>query len=155
MKKIIFVCHVNICRSPASEIIFNLKARESNLNFYSVSFALSDEEISNDIYPPMKTCLKNNGISFSKHEARKLTQEDIDSSFLLFYMDKSNERILFSNYKADKNKCMKISCFSKNIDDIEDPWYTGRYQKVIDEISICTDDIISYLIKEESKRDQL
>ena len=62
---------------------------------------------------------------------------------------------LFSNYKADKNKCMKISCFSKNIDDIEDPWYTGRYQKVIDEISICTDDIISYLIKEESKRDQL
>ena len=102
MKKIIFVCHGNICRSPASEIIFNLKARESNLNFYSVSFALSDEEISNDIYPPMKTCLKNNGISFSKHEARKLTQEDIDSSFLLFYMDKSNERFFFQIIKLIK-----------------------------------------------------
>jgi hypothetical protein len=53
MKKIVFVCHGNICRSVAAEYIMKSLTNEYDV----VSRATSYEEINNDIYPPMKKVL--------------------------------------------------------------------------------------------------
>ncbi|MDD6537130.1 MAG: low molecular weight phosphotyrosine protein phosphatase, partial [Prevotella sp.] len=54
MKKILFVCHGNICRSPMAEYIFKdmveKAGRESE--FEIASAATSTEELGNPVYPP-------------------------------------------------------------------------------------------------------
>ena len=59
MKRILFVCHGNICRSAMAKMIMVDLLREQQLTsrFEIDSCATSTEEIGNDIYPPAKKCL--------------------------------------------------------------------------------------------------
>lgn len=53
MKRILFVCHGNICRSPMAESVFAEKVRARKLEWaYDVdSAAVSSEEIGNPVHP--------------------------------------------------------------------------------------------------------
>ena len=56
--KILFVCHGNICRSVAAEMVLKQIIREKGLRGWQIaSAATTREEIGNDIYPPMKRAL--------------------------------------------------------------------------------------------------
>ena len=72
MKKIIFVCHGNICRSPAAEYIMK---RLTN-DYIIESRATSYEEIGNDIYPPMKKVLRDHNVNFDRHYASRINYQD-------------------------------------------------------------------------------
>lgn len=135
--KIIFVCHGSICRSPAAEYIFKMLSSEHEV----ISRALSHEEIGNDIYPPMKSELRRNNIPFAIHHATYLTDKEFNECDYLFYMDKSNYRLLHYRF-GDNDKMKPISIFTNDIDEIEDPWYTDNYQKVVNQIYKCIKDII-------------
>ena len=106
MKTIIFVCHGNICRSPAAEWIFKQKLIKYHLEdkFNVISKATSREEIGNDIYPPMKRALYNKEIPFYKHRATQISQEDYDNADYIFYMDNNNLRWL--NHLLDDYKIL-------------------------------------------------
>ncbi len=144
MKKIIFVCHGSICRSPAAEFIFKDETKRRGLEneFSSTSLALSNEEIGNGIYPPMERTLIQKGITIYPHTSRRLTQEDLDECDYLFYMDNSNKRILSYLVNDKKNKCKPLFFYTPSINEIEDPWYSDRYGKVFDEIKECINDIL-------------
>ena len=45
----------------------------------------------------------------------------------------------------DKGIIYRINKFTPSIYEIEDPWYTGRYEKVCDEITDCIHDIFNNL----------
>ena len=139
---IIFVCHGSICRSPAAEMIFknlNNKHRVS-------SRAVSHEEIGNDIYPPMKRELDRCGIPYTRHYATYITDEDFYNADYIFYMDNSNHYLLTRRFGKNK-KILPIYYFSSGIDEIEDPWYTDNYEKVVKQITQCVKDIIANLDK--------
>ena len=53
MKKILFVCHGNICRSPMAEFVMKDMADKAGLSdqIYVESAATSTEEIGNEVYP--------------------------------------------------------------------------------------------------------
>lgn len=144
MKKIIFVCHGSICRSPAAEFIM-----KSLSDRYEVtSRAVSYEEIGNDIYPPMKRELNRRGIKYTLHSASRISQHDYDSCDYIFYMDGSNKRYLTSMFIDKANKIYPIYAFTPEISEIEDPWYTDNYQKVCDQITQCIKDIIKHIEKD-------
>ena len=140
MKKIIFVCHGNICRSPAAEYIMKNLTNEYEI----ISRATSYEEIGNDIYPPMKRELMKNSIPFSRHFATKITYEDYESADYIFYMDEEN-RYSLERMFHNSNKIMPIYKFTPSINEIEDPWYTGRFDVVVKRITLCVKDIINFL----------
>ena len=97
MKKILFICHGNICRSPMAEFVFKALVKVYGLEslFYVESAAVSTEEIGNPIYPPAKRCLTQHGIPFdSDKRARQVTREDYEKFDLLICMDESNVRRL-------------------------------------------------------------
>ena len=56
MKRILFVCHGNICRSPMAEFVMKDLVRKRGLedNFVIESAATSTEEIGNSVYPPAR-----------------------------------------------------------------------------------------------------
>ena len=96
MKKILFLCHGNICRSPMAEFIFKDLVRQAGLErrFEIASAATSREEIGNDMYPPAKRCLRAHGVPFSPRAARQVTPRDYDDWDLLIIMDDLNRRNL-------------------------------------------------------------
>ena len=145
MRKIIFVCHGNICRSVAAEYIAKQIIKEQNIHDIEViSRATSREEIGNDIYPPMKKALIRHGIEFSHHEARQITQADYEWADEIYYMDRNNLNYL--SYLIDNHKKIiyPISKYSPSIQEIDDPWYTGEYDLVINQLQTCINDILKY-----------
>ena len=143
MKKIIFVCHGSICRSPAAEFI----AKSLSSDYEFASRAVSYEEIGNDIYPPMKRELTRLGIKFDRHYASRITKEDYDSADYIFYMDSSNKYYLSRMFDDSNNKILPIFYFTPEISEIEDPWYTGNYSKVCDQITKCIREILKSIKK--------
>ncbi len=124
-RKILFVCHGNICRSPMAEFIL----KSLNKGIYCESRAVSREEEGNDIYPPAKACLRKHGIPFERHYARKITQEDYENYDEIYVMDELNMKNI---HRIIDDHDHKIKYLLNR--DIEDPWWTGQYDKVYDEI---------------------
>ncbi len=77
MKKIMFVCHGNICRSPMAEFIMKEIVRKAQCctEVHIESSATSSEEIGNGIYHPAEYTLSQHGIPCSGHRARRFTIE--------------------------------------------------------------------------------
>lgn len=148
MKTIIFVCHGNICRSPAAEWIMKYLLQRYNLeeDFFILSRATSLEEIGNDIYPPMKRALYNKKIPFYEHHAKRITIKELNDADYIFYMDSMNLRYLERLFGNLPEKCQIITKYSENIGFIDDPWYTGQFDEVVDQIIDCCENIITKLL---------
>lgn len=138
MRKIMILCHGNICRSPMGEFILKDKVRKLHKEdeFEIASKALSCEELGNDIYPPAKQCLTRNGIPFTHRAASLFTIEDYNYYDEIYIMDESNKRLI-SNITDDPFN--KIKLLNGHI---EDPWYTGNYDKVFAQIEEGIDKIL-------------
>ena len=147
MKTIIFVCHGSICRSPAAAFIAKqyLKEIGRDNEFNIIIRATSSEEIGNDVYPPMKRELFRRGIKVYPHAAQRIRQIDYDNADYIFYMDYENQYSLMRQIDDYKSILMPINKWTNSITEIEDPWYTGRYQLVCDEITECIKDIFKHI----------
>ena len=60
LRRILFVCHGNICRSPMAEFAMKRLVQEAGLadRFQIASAATSTEEIGNPVYPPARRKLR-------------------------------------------------------------------------------------------------
>jgi len=148
MKTIIFICHGNICRSPAAEWIMKhlLLKYHMEEDFFILSRATSLEEIGNEIYPPMKRALYNKEIPFFEHRAKRINKEELDKADYVFYMDQLNLRYLERLFGPLPDKCQIITKYSSSPDYIDDPWYTGDFENVVEQIQQCCEDIITKLL---------
>ena len=134
MKKILFVCHGNICRSVMAEMVMRHMVVEAGREdeFVIDSCATSREEIGNDIYPPAKRCLSAHGVPFTRHAARQITKEDYANFDLILCMEAYNIRNLRHTLGATlldedaKLACPKIRLLLDR--DVADPWYTGDFE---------------------------
>ena len=145
MKTIIFVCHGSICRSPAAAFIAKkyLKEIGRESEFDILIRATSSEEIGNDVYPPMRRELIRRGIPLYPHAATRIRQSDYDKADYIFCMDDENYYSLLRQLDNYKNIIYRINKFTSSINEIEDPWYTGRYELVCDQITECIKDIFA------------
>ena len=136
VKKILFVCHGNICRSPMAEYVMKYLVHEAGMDqHYAIaSAATSTEEIGNPVYPPARRKLAEHGISCQGHAARQMTRADYDRYDLLVGMDSANIRNMTRIAGGDpKGKIVKllnlVSLSSPRYgEDVSDPWYTGDFE---------------------------
>ena len=134
MIKIMFLCHGNICRSPMAEFICKEMAKE--LDVYIESKAVSREEIGNPIYPRAADTLKKHNVPFSRHCARQITRADYEEFDYIIVMEQYNiPRLMRIIGEDDGNKVYRLLDFTENPKDIEDPWYSGNFEKVYNEIT--------------------
>ena len=147
MKTIIFVCHGSICRSPAAAFIAKqyLKELGREGEFDIQIRATSSEEIGNDVYPPMKRELMRRGIALYPHRATRISQSDYSRADYIFYMDEENRWSLNRQLDDYKHILFPINKWTPSIREIEDPWYTDRYELVVTEITECIHDIFKHV----------
>ena len=127
MKKILFVCHVNICRSPMAEYVMKYLVEQAQLTdqYMIASAATSTEEIGNPVYPPARRKLAEHGISCNGHAARQMTRADYQRYDLLIGMDSANLRNMTRIAGGDPEGKIRPLLYDK---DVADPWYTGNFE---------------------------
>ena len=131
MKRVLFVCHGNICRSPMAEFVMKdlvCKAGVQN-HFLIESAATSTEEIGNSVYPPARRKLAEHGISCQGKTARQMTRLDYGRYDLLIGMDSWNIRNMRAISGGDpEGKIRMLMDYTNRPGDVADPWYTGDFE---------------------------
>ena len=145
MKKILFVCHGNICRSVTAEFVMrDLVMKAGVANRVKIdSAATSTEEIGNPIYPMAQRTLQAHGIMGARHAARQVTRADYKNFDMLVLMDEENLRGIRRIIPDDPEG--KISLLLDHTDpsdtshhnrDVADPWYTRNFDQAWEDITI-------------------
>ena len=141
MIRIVFVCHGNICRSPAAALWFRHLAEKAGCGdeFVIASRALSSEEIygvrGNPVYPPMRRLLEKEGVSCAGHQARLLTREEYEQYDLIIGMEQRHVERMHRLFGGDPaHKLSRLLDFTAHPQDIEDPWYSDRFDTVFRQI---------------------
>ena len=142
MIKVMFVCHGNICRSPTAEVILRDLVEKAGLgDKISVSSsATSEDEIfrgkGNPVYPQAEAELNKHGLTGLGKTARKLQRNDYDEYSLFIGMDSENIREIMRIFGQDnKGKVHKLSEYCSQIGDVDDPWYSRRFDIAYRDIS--------------------
>ncbi|MBO5994594.1 MAG: low molecular weight phosphotyrosine protein phosphatase [Firmicutes bacterium] len=144
MKKILFVCHGNICRSTMAEYVMKdmLKKRGLDRAFEVDSAATSREEIGNPIYPPARKKLLSEGVPIGTHRARQITKADYEYFDHIYIMDHWNQRNILRVLGSDPKD--KIEMLLPR--DVADPWYTGDFDATYRDVVEGCEKIINEFI---------
>ena len=139
MKKVMFVCHGNICRSTMAEFVFKKMVADKGLagDFLIESSATSTEEIGNDIHPGTRRMLDKYGVPYKSREAVQIARFDYGKYDLFVGMDNANIRNLHRIFGADpENKIAKLLDFADCGGDVADPWYTGNFEETWRDVNV-------------------
>ena len=102
-KRIMFVCHGNICRSTMAEFVMKdlVKRAGREADFIIASSATSTEEIGNDTHSGTKRVLAAHGVAIAPRAAVQLRASDYDAYDLFVGMDAANIRTMRRMLKGD------------------------------------------------------
>ncbi len=129
MKRILFVCLGNICRSPMAEFVMKDLLKNNRLSHVEVeSAATSSYEVGNPVHRGTRSKLAEYHISCAGKTARQLTRSDYAAFDYLIGMDEQNIRDMHRIFGGDPDgKIMKLLSLCAEDGDVADPWYTGDF----------------------------
>lgn len=130
LRKILFVCHGNICRSPMAEFVMKDMLAKAGVSGVSVeSAALRTDEIGSDIHRGTRAILVKYGIPFAPRAAWQLNAAKASEYDIIVGMDSYNmadlRRLVFPK---DMPKVCKMLELTGSARDVADPWYTGDFE---------------------------
>ena len=136
--KILFVCHGNICRSPAAEFVLRSLAERAGLSgeLEIASAATTTEEIGNPVYPPMRRVLEARGYDCSGKTARKIRRSEYEDWDLIIGMDEENTWDMRRLFHGDPDGRLHtlLEYVGRGDEEIPDPWYTRDFSGCLDVI---------------------
>ncbi|MEM1222913.1 MAG: low molecular weight protein-tyrosine-phosphatase [Verrucomicrobiota bacterium] len=139
MKKILFLCMGNICRSPAAHCVFQKLVDDAGLGdqFEIESAGTTGFHVSQPPDRRMQSTLRSRGIPVMGR-SRKLISSDLDTYDLILAMDNDNlydARLLSTDpEKKAKVKLFCEFCRQHSETEVPDPYYGGPhgFEKVMD-----------------------
>tara|TARA_B100000459_G_scaffold117698_1_gene70498 strand:+ start:382 stop:855 length:474 start_codon:yes stop_codon:yes gene_type:complete len=155
VKKILFVCLGNICRSPAAEGIFKKKIKDRELeNLFVVDSAgTGGWHVGNLADRRMREAALSRGIELTSR-SRKIDDNDLYEFDHILVMDKDNlnavKSLIKDNTYPINSKIKLILSYSKKsqLDEVPDPYYGGQngFENVLDLLDDAIDELIDSLI---------
>ena len=146
MKKILFICTGNICRSPSAEALARHMAKDLGLeNNFIFDSAGTDGYHVGEAPDSRSVALGiERGVSFDKIFSRKVAVADFDKFDFLMCMDRNHQAKLLRAAQPsqhDKIKLFLEFCEAENFwnDEVIDPYYkaSGAFEEVFDVIELA------------------
>ena len=156
MKKVLFVCLGNICRSPAAEAVFLNLLRKNDLanSFIVDSAGTGGWHVGKKADYRMRSAAEKRGIII-KSLARQITSSDLYEFDLIVTMDHDNYSTLQKKTKTlDPEKVAEIRTMLSystklKITEVPDPYYGGNdgFDYVLDILEDSCESLLDYLVK--------
>ena len=137
MKRIMFVCHGNICRSPMAEFVMREYIRREQLDsvIHVASAATSTDEIGDDIHYGTREILKKYHIPFERRKARQTNKRDYDDYDIICGMDSLNMRSMRRIYGGDIDRKLSLLLDYCGGGEVADPWFTGNFDATWNDVT--------------------
>ena len=131
MKKVLFVCTGNICRSPTAEGVLRSIASRMNVPLHVESAGTHDYHVGS---PPDRRALrhaKERGYDLSAQRARQLSKRDFEEFDLIVAMDRGHLEILQMHCPPQHQAKLRMLVQGH---DVPDPYYGGPegFEQVLD-----------------------
>lgn len=139
MKRVLFVCMGNICRSPTAEGVSKKMIITHNIEtFIKVDSAgTHDYHVGEQADPRTCQAARKRGIDLSGHRARQVRPEDFERFDLLLAMDRANLAHLVRGSRPEFHA--KLGLFMDYAEafaeeEMPDPYYGGEkgFERVLD-----------------------
>lgn len=146
MKKILFVCLGNICRSPLAEGIAQKMIDEQGLDFNVDSAGTSNWHEGETPCQNSIQIAKTHGIDISKQRSRPVSRDDMQTFDLIVAMDAQNKADLET--MGFKNVRLLGEFGGYHGTDVPDPYYfhgVEGFEKVYSMIETCVTDLLDTL----------
>ncbi|WP_368250597.1 low molecular weight protein-tyrosine-phosphatase [Enterococcus sp. 2201sp1_2201st1_B8_2201SCRN_220225] len=135
MKKVLFVCLGNICRSPMAEGLMKAYSEKNQVPLVVDSAGTGSWEVGNPPHAGTQKILNSLGISTKGMRARQVTKADFDKFDFIIAMDQANLSDL--RQIAPKKQQEKLYSYlsvvpGKSEMAVPDPWYTGDFQETLE-----------------------
>ena len=131
MKKILFVCLGNICRSPGAEAVFNALIKKNGLEneLQCDSAGTAAYHVGEPADRRMREIGSKRGYQLTSRARKVDPERDFDQFHYIIGMDRQNVRDLMS-IARNKNERKKIFlmtnfCIHKTYDSVPDPYFGG------------------------------
>jgi protein-tyrosine-phosphatase len=146
MKKVLFVCTGNTCRSPMAETLFRHRAGDIEWEASSAgTFAMPGSPASENSIAAMKEL----GIDISNHRSQPLTSELVNSVDLIITMTAGHRAQILDIFPEVEDRVFLINAFgtSKVPADVSDPFggSLSAYTQIRDEIDRALSDLILFI----------
>ena len=119
MKKILFVCTGNTCRSPMAEVIFRDLVEKEGLKDIEVMsagiFAVPEDRAN----PNAIDVMKKRGLSLENHKSTMLTADILEEADLILTMTIGHKEVILQNYPELEEKIFTLKEYVNNPEDIK------------------------------------
>ena len=137
VKKILFLCEGNICRSPIAMFLLRDLLKKNGLeDKYIVTSAGVDRPIDgHELEPRARAELIAHGIPCEGHKVHFMHPKDYFDADIVLYMEQYN-RVLLSRLlsRPRLEKCHRLYDYTGTPKDIADPYFTGDFKTAYDDI---------------------
>ncbi|MDK4622622.1 low molecular weight protein-tyrosine-phosphatase [Kingella kingae] len=147
MKKILFICLGNICRSPMAEYIFRDMAQQRGIVVQTASAGTSSWHDGEFMHCGTADILDGLNIDSRAFVSQKLKKSDFLDYDYLIVMDDNNLRDVQKRF-GKHDKIFKITDLlgkSSLHDHVPDPWYTGNFNETRDILTACCQELLNRL----------
>ncbi len=109
MKKIMFICSGNTCRSPLAEGLFKKYLNDNNITDVEVGSAGVGAFPGDEVSINSILVAGNRGVDISSHRARNINSEHLTTTDLFFCMSHSHKHLLSRYCDEDKIVVLNVS----------------------------------------------
>ncbi len=135
MRRILFVCLGNICRSPTAEAVTRAMAAERGLDLVLDSAGTGDWHLGHPPHPPMIAAAGRRGYDLRPLRARQIAPGDFAAFDLILGMDRANlDGIERLRPAGSETSVAGFLCpfDPRGTADVPDPYLTGDFEGALD-----------------------
>ena len=148
IKKIIFLCTGNTCRSPMAEVLAKDEAKKNSLELDISSRGIAVFFPSN-ASPHAIEAMKEYGLDLTNHISKAILEKKKKNADIILTMTNNHKRDLINRFSNYTDKIFTLKEFVGESGDVEDPF--GASLKVYKDCANSIEDLIKKLMQKLSK----